>query len=154
MAGTHHWPYWPALLCAVVVGTLTGTVVELAVIRRLFDAPRVIVLVATIGVAELAEAVASALPNYKTGSLQTTFPTPFKGSWNLGAGVTMSGAQLLALVLVPLITLGLWWLLGHTAFGEAVRASVANPWPGSPGSTRRWCRPRCGRSPASCPPWR
>jgi ABC-type branched-subunit amino acid transport system ATPase component/ABC-type branched-subunit amino acid transport system permease subunit len=127
MAGTHHWPYWPALLCAVVVGTLTGTVVELAVIRRLFDAPRVIVLVATIGVAELAEAVASALPNYKTGSLQTTFPTPFKGSWNLGAGVTMSGAQLLALVLVPLITLGLWWLLGHTAFGEAVRASVANP---------------------------
>jgi ABC-type branched-subunit amino acid transport system ATPase component/ABC-type branched-subunit amino acid transport system permease subunit len=102
-------------------------VVELSVIRRLFDAPRVIVLVATIGVAELAEAVANALPNYKNGTLQTTFPTPIKGKWHLGAGVTMSGAQLLALIVVPLITVGLWWLLGHTAFGEAVRASVANP---------------------------
>ena len=127
MAGTHHWPYWPALVCAVAVGTLSGTVVELGVIRRLFNAPRVIVLVATIGVAELAQAVALALPNYRTGTLQTSFPSPFKGEWHPGAGVTVQGAQLLALVAVPLITLGLWWLLGHTRFGEAVRASVSNP---------------------------
>ena len=33
----------------------------------------------------------------------------------------------LALFAVPLITLGLWWLLGHTSFGESVRASVSNP---------------------------
>ncbi|HEY2429360.1 MAG TPA: branched-chain amino acid ABC transporter permease/ATP-binding protein [Acidimicrobiales bacterium] len=127
MAGTHHWPYWPALACAVAVGTLSGTVVELTVIRRLFTAPRVIVLVATIGVAELAEAVSYSLPNYRTGRLVTAFPTPFAGQWALGAGVTVSGAQLLALITVPAITLGLWWLLGHTRFGEAVRASVANP---------------------------
>src|SRR5690349_24443778 len=54
MAGSHHIPYWPALIGALLVGTLSGTVIELAVIRRLFKAPRVIVLVATIGVAELA----------------------------------------------------------------------------------------------------
>ena len=57
MAGKAHWPYWPSLVLAVLAGTLAGTVVELAVIRRLFKAPRVIVLVATIGVAELARAV-------------------------------------------------------------------------------------------------
>jgi ABC-type branched-subunit amino acid transport system ATPase component/ABC-type branched-subunit amino acid transport system permease subunit len=39
----------------------------------------------------------------------------------------MNGAQLLALIAVPVTTLGLWWLLGHTTFGEGVRASVANP---------------------------
>ncbi|MFI5041561.1 MAG: ATP-binding cassette domain-containing protein, partial [Acidimicrobiales bacterium] len=127
MAGKHHWPYWPALVTALLVGTLSGTLVELAVIRRLFRAPRVIVLVATIGVAELAQAVTRSLPDYRTGTLQTTFPTPIHGEWHPGSGVTVSGAQLLALVLVPLITLGLWWLLGHTTFGEAVRASVANP---------------------------
>jgi ABC-type branched-subunit amino acid transport system ATPase component/ABC-type branched-subunit amino acid transport system permease subunit len=127
MAGTHHWPYWPALACAVAVGTASGAVVELTVIRRLFTAPRVIVLVATIGVAELAQAVALSLPNYRTGKLQTSFPSPISGEWHLGAGVVMQGAQLMALVAVPLITLGLWWLLGHTRFGEAVRASVANP---------------------------
>ena len=44
-----------------LVGTLTGVLVELAVIRRLFKSPRVIVLVATIGVAQLCEAVTLAL---------------------------------------------------------------------------------------------
>ena len=57
MAGKAHWPYWPSLFLAVGAGTLAGTLVELAVIRRLFKAPRVIMLVATIGVAELARAV-------------------------------------------------------------------------------------------------
>jgi len=51
MVGIHHWPYWVALPTALVVGAASGAVVELAVIRRLFKAPRVIVLVATIGVA-------------------------------------------------------------------------------------------------------
>ena len=53
MVGKHGWPYWPSLFAALAVGTLTGVLVELAVIRRLFKAPRVIVLVATIGVAQL-----------------------------------------------------------------------------------------------------
>jgi len=127
MAGKHHWPYWPALVTALLVGTLSGTVVELAVIRRLFRAPRVIVLVATIGVAELAQAVTRSLPDYRGGAIVSSFPTPIHGSWHPGAGVTVTGAQLLALILVPVITVGLWWLLGHTAFGEAVRASVTNP---------------------------
>src|SRR5256885_11335998 len=56
MVAKSHWPYWPALIGVVLVGTVTGAVIELTVIRRLFHAPRVIVLVATIGVAELAQA--------------------------------------------------------------------------------------------------
>jgi ABC-type branched-subunit amino acid transport system ATPase component/ABC-type branched-subunit amino acid transport system permease subunit len=127
MVGKHGWPYWPALLTALVVGTLSGTIVELTVIRRLFRAPRVIVLVATIGVAELAQAVTLSIPDYRTGTLQTVYPTPIKGQWHPGAGVTVSGAQVLALLTVPTIAIGLWWLLGHTRFGESVRASVANP---------------------------
>jgi ABC-type branched-subunit amino acid transport system ATPase component/ABC-type branched-subunit amino acid transport system permease subunit len=127
MAGRHHWPYWPALVAAVAVGTVAGTVVELAVIRRLFNAPRVIVLVATIGVAQLAQAVTRSLPDYRTGALQTSFPTPITGEWHPGAGITVRGAQVLALMVVPVITVGLWWLLGHTRFGDAVRASVNNP---------------------------
>lgn len=126
MVGLHHWPYWIALVAALAVGALSGTVVELAVIRRLFHAPRVIVLVATIGVAELAQAVARALPNYATGTLTTTFPTPISGQWNIGAGITVSGAQVLALIAVPVTTFGLWWLLSRTKFGESVRASVSN----------------------------
>jgi ABC-type branched-subunit amino acid transport system ATPase component/ABC-type branched-subunit amino acid transport system permease subunit len=68
-----------------------------------------------------------ALPDYRTGKLQTVYPEPISGKWHLGSGITISGAELLAIILVPATTLGLWWLLGHTKFGEAVRASVANP---------------------------
>jgi ABC-type branched-subunit amino acid transport system ATPase component/ABC-type branched-subunit amino acid transport system permease subunit len=127
MVGIHHWPYWLALPAALAIGAASGCVVELAVIRRLFKAPRVIVLVATIGVAELAQAVVHSLPNYRTGTLTTTFPTPFHGQWNLGSGITLSSAELLAVIAVPITTVVLWWLLNRTKFGEAVRASVSNP---------------------------
>jgi len=76
--------------------------------------------------------VIRALPGFRTGNLEIAghrleaFPSPISGTWQLGS-VTISGAQVLALILVPITTVGLWWLLGHTKFGEAVRASVANP---------------------------
>ncbi len=125
MAGKSHWPYWPAFLLAVGAGTLAGTVVELVVIRRLFRAPRVIVLVATIGVAELARAVTMTLPAYRNGELVTAFPSPMTSEWHLGS-ITVKGSQLLALIVVPIIAGALWWLLGHTRFGVAVRASSTN----------------------------
>jgi ABC-type branched-subunit amino acid transport system ATPase component/ABC-type branched-subunit amino acid transport system permease subunit len=127
MAGAHGWPYWLALPGALIVGTVAGALVELSVIRRLFRAPRVIVLVATIGVAELAQAVTLTLPEYRTGSLSSTYPLPFHTQWHLPGRIVLSPGQIMALVVVPIVTLGLWWLLGHTAFGEAVRASVSNP---------------------------
>jgi ABC-type branched-subunit amino acid transport system ATPase component/ABC-type branched-subunit amino acid transport system permease subunit len=125
MVAKSHWPYWPALVSVVVVGTATGAVVELAVIRRLFRAPRVIVLVATIGVAELSQAVTHALPDYRTGDLNAAYPSPITSQWTIGS-ITIDGSQLLTLIIVPLITLGLWWLLGHSRFGDAVRACATN----------------------------
>lgn len=126
MAGKYGWPYWPSLIAALAIGTLSGALVELAVIRRLFHAPRVIVLVATIGVAQLAQAVTLALPDFRTGTLQTQFPLPFEGEWHPGLGIDVTAAQLLILIVVPLVTIALWWLLNHTTFGDEVRASASN----------------------------
>lgn len=126
MVGVHGWPYWPSLAIALLLGTLTGVLVELAVIRRLFKSPRVIVLVATIGVAQLCEAITLALPEYRTGSLQTQFPLPFEGDWKPFLDIEVSASQLLVLIVVPVVTFGLWWLLGHTAFGDSVRAAASN----------------------------
>jgi ABC-type branched-subunit amino acid transport system ATPase component/ABC-type branched-subunit amino acid transport system permease subunit len=120
-----HWPYFPALIFALLVGTLSGTVIELAVIRRLFKAPRVIVLVATIGIAELARGVTLAIPQYRTGKFQSQFPTPISSEWKVGS-ITVTGPQLVVLIVVPIIALFLWWLLGHTRFADAVRASATN----------------------------
>jgi ABC-type branched-subunit amino acid transport system ATPase component/ABC-type branched-subunit amino acid transport system permease subunit len=126
MVGIHGWPYWISLVLALVLGTLTGVLVELAVIRRLFKSPRVIVLVATIGVAQLMEAITLALPSYHTGTLQTQFPLPFTGDWQPFLGIEVSASELLVLIVVPIIMVGLWWVLGHTAFGDSVRAAASN----------------------------
>ncbi len=50
---------WPVL----VVGGLLGAVLELAVVRRLFRAPRVVLFVATLGVAQLFLLPSSYLPD-------------------------------------------------------------------------------------------
>ncbi len=135
VVGRSHWPYWFALLGALLVGTLSGTIVEIAIIRRLSKAPRVIVLVATIGIAEVAQAVTHTLPDYRSGSNLVGYPSPMNSHWligNVGFGlfrvhnITVTGSELLAVIVVPLIALGLWWLLGHTHFGEAVRATATN----------------------------
>jgi ABC-type branched-subunit amino acid transport system ATPase component/ABC-type branched-subunit amino acid transport system permease subunit len=126
MVAVSGWPYWLSLVVALIVGTLTGVLIELTVIRRLFKAPRVIVFVATIGVAQLCEAITLSLPDYKTGTLITQFPQPFTGTWHPGLDIDVTASQLLVLIVVPAISLGLWWLLGHTAFGDAVRAAATN----------------------------
>jgi branched-chain amino acid transport system permease protein len=49
-----HWfPYWEAALIAIVCTVLIGLIVERVVVRPLLDAPRITLLVATIGVALL-----------------------------------------------------------------------------------------------------
>ena len=51
---------------------------------------------------------------------------PFSGTWQPGLDIEVTASQLLVLIVVPVITVGLWWLLGHTAFGDAVRPSATN----------------------------
>ncbi len=124
-AGTRGWPYWIAFVCIVVVGAAAGGASEL-VIRRLADRPRVTSLVATIGIGQLAILAAISLPEYRTGSLQGTYPTPFPGvDWEI-AGASVSGAQLLVLIVAPTVMALLWWALGATTFGVAVRAAATN----------------------------
>ena len=59
----YNFPFWVALVVSLFVGLVCGAATELVVIRRLFDAPRVIVLVATIGVAGLMQAIFFAMPD-------------------------------------------------------------------------------------------
>jgi ABC-type branched-subunit amino acid transport system ATPase component/ABC-type branched-subunit amino acid transport system permease subunit len=122
---TYGWPFWPALAAALTVGTLFGGVVELVVVRRLFDAPRVTVLVATIGVAQLALAVVAALPDVD-GGITASYPTAASGAWEVGS-VRVTGPQLSILVAVPLLAGGLSWLLNRTSVGRAIQAAADNP---------------------------
>ncbi len=124
LAAQYGVPFWIALAAGLVVGTLYGAAVELAVIRRLFTAPRVIVFVATIGIAQLSLALLLALPDIDAPSAR--FPVPI-GAVHEIAGVRVQGPQVAILVVVPLVAVALGWLLNHTAVGKAVKASADNP---------------------------
>ena len=122
----YGFPYWIALAIALVVGTGIGAIVELAVIRRLFKTPRVILLVATIGVAQLMQAVVAAYPDIDN-SERPRFPVPIGSSWDDVAGLRVSGPQVTILVVVPVIAAALGWTLNRTTFGKSVGAAAANP---------------------------
>lgn len=49
----HGWPYWPALLLSLLAGVLAAAGVERLLTWRLFDASRLVVLLATVGMSQL-----------------------------------------------------------------------------------------------------
>ena len=128
MVSARAWPYWPSFFAALAIGASSGAIIEVAVIRRLSKSPRVIVLVATIGVAQFAQAIARTIPDYRKGANTTAsqFPIPFHIAWTLPGDIRVTGAQLMVLITVPVVAFLMWWVLGHTVFGEAVQATATN----------------------------
>lgn len=120
-----RWSYWLALPVSLATAIVVGFLVERFVVRRLAAAPRLIVLVATIGVAQALFSLGMFVPRVDELSRQL-FPTPFDvavpvGSLRLGAG------HLMILFLAPLIAGALALFLHRTKTGLASRAIAENP---------------------------
>ncbi|MET0726808.1 MAG: branched-chain amino acid ABC transporter permease/ATP-binding protein [Acidimicrobiales bacterium] len=119
----YNVPFWIAVVAGLAVGILYGAVIELVVIRRLFTAPRVIVLVATIGVAQLSMAILSGYPEIDVPG--APFPQPISARYEFSE-VRVQGAQLTTLLVVPVVALALGWFLTRTMLGKSVKASAEN----------------------------
>ncbi|WP_436789974.1 ABC transporter permease subunit [Yinghuangia sp. YIM S10712] len=119
-------PYWIALVICLLAGTVFGAIIDLAVVRRLFNAPRVIVLVATIGVAQLALTIITSYPDLDDYT-NDTYPVPWSGSWSPTDDLKITGAQLAILVTVPVAAVALALFLGRTTIGRTVKAAADNP---------------------------
>jgi ABC-type branched-subunit amino acid transport system ATPase component/ABC-type branched-subunit amino acid transport system permease subunit len=117
-------PFWLSVFFAVLVGTIWGALMEMIVIRRLFRAPRVIVLVATIGIAQLSLTVLNAYPDLIGEG--KPFPQAIGSVWTVG-DVRISGSQALILITAPLIAVLIGWFLNRTLLGRTVRAAANNP---------------------------
>jgi ABC-type branched-subunit amino acid transport system ATPase component/ABC-type branched-subunit amino acid transport system permease subunit len=120
----YHVPFWVGLVAALVLGLAFGAVVDLAIIRRLRKSPRVVVLVATIGVSQLALAIAIKIPT--PTAITTHFPSAINGTWTV-AGVTVRGSDLSILIIVPITLIALTWFLDRTTLGRTVKACSSNP---------------------------
>lgn len=109
-----------AVVFGTAVGTLASVVLELALIRPLYERPREQVL-ATVGVGLAVPALLSAI----WGSDARTFPGPkaLSGTFGLlGARIPVNRLVLVAAALVVLVALRLF--LGRTRHGLVVRAGV------------------------------
>lgn len=120
-----NWPYVPALAVGVGASAAVSCVIEMTVVRRLFDSARVTLFVATIGVAQVVTVLVINVPRVR--GFGSTFPTLFRGSWELGDTLTVHASQITALVTIPLVALALGWFLNRTIWGLAVVATAANP---------------------------
>jgi ABC-type branched-subunit amino acid transport system ATPase component/ABC-type branched-subunit amino acid transport system permease subunit len=117
-----NWHYYPALVLTVAVGALLGGVIDVIVVRRLAKSPRVVLLVATIGVAQLLLLGQVALPDIATN---TSFPTAFEQRWQIGSLIVRAD-HVVAAVVLPLIVAGLAFFLNRTRYGMFVRAAAVN----------------------------
>lgn len=121
-------PYFLALLGAMALAGLLGGLVELTVIRRLFDAPPLVLVVATIALAQLFfffSLLEQVQPN-PTTLARDGFPVPFEASITV-AGVILSGPHLAIISIIPVLALAVTGFLRFTAYGQAIRAAADNP---------------------------
>jgi ABC-type branched-subunit amino acid transport system ATPase component/ABC-type branched-subunit amino acid transport system permease subunit len=114
---------WPGL----VLGLLGGAVVERVVLRRLENSPRLVVTVATIGLAQLFAAGQAVTPKLLGGPvLVGAFRTPLSRlSWHVDP-LLISGNDLLLAAVVPFVLAGLGWFLLRTDAGVAIRGIAEN----------------------------
>ncbi len=93
----HGWNFFLALGLVLVIGGAVGAAVELLVVRRLFRGPRLVVLVATIGVAQLLFVCQLLLPGVEHSA---PYPSPLDRRLEIG-GVVLGSPHFMVLALVP-----------------------------------------------------
>ena len=120
----YHVPYGVALVLGLAAGVAFAAAAELIVVRRLFAAPRVILLVATIGLSQLALAIMAAIP--RADDFEARFPAPLDATFRAG-DISLRGGAVAVLVIVPTIALVLGWVLTRTGFGKTIAAAADNP---------------------------
>jgi ABC-type branched-subunit amino acid transport system permease subunit len=115
--------YWFALALSLALAAAVGALSEL-LLRRLFNRPRVLVMVATIGLSQVLF-VFTALPFIRPKNLFKPFPVPFNFSFSIGTYLFTPG-QVLTLVAAPLVAIGLAAFIKWSPWGLAMRAMAEN----------------------------
>ncbi len=111
------------LLIAVVVGVLMDTIV----VRRFSRAPRLILTVATIGVAQILGAAEMVLPRlFVPLKSVSTFSIPFSFKATIGSFL-FNGNYLITWIIVPIALVAMWLFLKHTDTGIGIRAVADSP---------------------------
>ncbi|HEX4867033.1 MAG TPA: ABC transporter permease [Acidimicrobiales bacterium] len=121
------WNYFLAMVTGVVAGLVVGGLIEVTVIRRFKSASRLVLTVATIGLAQVLGYIGAIFIPQRFGStgLVGGFSTPFTFGFEVGP-VRFTAGHIFIMAAVPPIIAGLSWFLLRTDAGVAVRAAAQN----------------------------
>lgn len=120
-----HIPYWVALPFGLAIGGLVGAGAEMAVIRRLRNAPKLMSVVATLGVGTLL--VTFAVLMNATAGVGSQYPEPSGlPTFKIGA-LLVSPSYVAMLILGPIAVAALVVFLRRSRYGLALRAAAAAP---------------------------
>lgn len=122
-----HVPYLLALVMALLFGAGFAFLLERFFVQPLFDAPRLVLLVASIGIAQVAFSLI-VIPHspFLLRLSGRSYPVPFDLTWTIGS-VALSSSQVVTLILAPAIAIALQLLFTRTELGRTIRAAASNP---------------------------
>jgi branched-chain amino acid transport system permease protein len=115
------WSFWWAAPFGILVGIAIGMAVDRLVFRKMTDAPRAAMLVATVGLAGVLGGIQTALPFALTGRSLPTYHISLGLTLTIHP-VELSGPHILALIVFPIAVVGMLLFLYRTRFGLAALA--------------------------------
>ncbi len=121
------FPYLAAFGIGLAAALGVGAAAEFIIIRRFFRSPRLILTVATIGLAQFLGFVSLLIPQWWDAKVSSQrIDSPLNLTFDVGS-FRFTGDHVLVLVVVPLVLLGLGLVLTRTRIGVAIRASAEMP---------------------------
>ena len=130
-----NWPYLVGLGVGLLIALLLGLVVEMAIIRRFRHSPRMVMMVATLGISQLLLVLSILVPRWWGKNLASQrIPSPV--DWKLTLSVSwppwradsskfiLGGNDIIAMIVAPLALLFVGWFLNRSRLGTAIRASA------------------------------
>ena len=125
VVGRYGVPYLLGFPAAVLCGGLIGAGLQAGIVRRLDSSPRVLAMVATLGVGEALLLLALSFNSGGLGGRNFPLP-PFVSDFEVGP--LFVGPSLTALmVLTPVVLAGLGLFLWRSRYGIAMRGAASNP---------------------------
>lgn len=127
LVNDHGVSWWLAFPLALVLAAGVGAAAETLVIRRLEDAPRTTVMIATIGLAQILFAVSfwGAVRPDANRLAERGYPVPVDWSFEISDYV-VRGADIMIVLIVPAAAALVALLLRGTTIGIQIRAVAAN----------------------------
>jgi branched-chain amino acid transport system permease protein len=121
-----QWNYWVAMLLGIALGVLTGALLDIVVIRRFANSSRLVLTVASIGLAQVLGAIGLILlVGFGADALIGNIETPIDWSFDVRPFI-VRGDHILMVAVAPVVLAALAWFMLRTDVGMAVRAAAEN----------------------------